>query len=336
MKPPRVFLLVGAALLASAPAARPSAQGADSEYLALLNRYAGGNAAQPVATLASWADAKARLAVESLDPKTATDRARAGAMIHSEAALAILYSNQAPWESVRARVFTHIDLARSFISHLRDPKPRTFETRWHGLAALMFTMSGERSRAEQEANLALALDSKNADAMMAVGVFFERLRGMRDWRGFTSAAGIYRWILGVHPDFLEARLRLGLSDTLESGPTTREAREQLTTVATKATRTELQSLAHLFLGRLDEREKRLDDAAREFELAHTIRPSQSSFLALIRTASIEGRTDRLLQLATDYAKRPASADQDDPWLLFRAGLTSGELIEWLRDRVRAQ
>jgi len=336
MKPRLLFLLVALLLLGPAPPVRMSAQGADPTYLDLLNRYAAGDVSQPVATLASWPDSRARLAIETLESQAAIDRARAGAMLHSEAALAILFSNPAISESGRARVRAQVDLARWFISHLQDPKPRTFETRWHGLIALLFTMSGERYRAEQEANLGLALDSKNADAGMAVGVFFERFPGMGDWRGFTSAYGIYRWILGAHPDFLEAHLRLGLLETLASGLVTRDARQHLTTVATKAARPDLQALAHLFLGRLDEREKRLDDAAREFELAHAIRPSQSSFVALIRASSVEGRADRVLQLAADYAGRQASADQDDPWLLFRVGVTSGELIEWLRDKARTQ
>jgi hypothetical protein len=61
------------------------AQG-DQQYLALLDGYARGQVTQAVQALSAWSEERVRAAVQTLDSRAAIDRARAGMMLHTDAA----------------------------------------------------------------------------------------------------------------------------------------------------------------------------------------------------------------------------------------------------------
>jgi hypothetical protein len=142
-----------------------------------------------------------------------------------------------------------------------------------------------------------------------------------------QAALIYRGIIASHPEFYEARLRLGwvlaLNDSVDN------AREQLEVVAARAERTDLAYLAHMFLGSLHERARRPVDAAREYEAARAVVSFQSSLIALIRIAAFRGDDERVRLLAAEVAER--SNDEDDPWSVYPVcGITGWSLLDGLR------
>ena len=143
-----------------------------------------------------------------------------------------------------------------------------------------------------------------------------------------QAAQTYRGIIANHPEFDEARLRLGwvlaLNDSVDN------AREQLEMVAARATRPDLAYLAHMFLGALHERARRPADAAREYEAARAVSAFQSSLIALMRMAALRGEDERVRALAAEVAERPDD-DEDDPWSFYPlCGTTRRSLLDGLR------
>jgi hypothetical protein len=152
--------------------------------------------------------------------------------------------------------------------------------------------------------------------------------GLRSRKGFVSR---YVSELSEYPDSLEARLRLGWVNSLNNSSAS--AREQLGRVNAGAARPELRYLAHLFLGAVEEGEGHLDDAARQYGAALEICACESAFIALIRIETARNHDERARRLAATFAGRPA---MPDPWTDYQAGLTGGELLEWLRREARGR
>src|SRR5262245_10293945 len=71
-------------------------------------------------------------------------------------------------------------------------------------------------------------------------------------------------------------------------------------------------LAHLMLGGVAERDRRLEDARREYETALAAGPGfQSGYLALSRIEEAMGNSARARDLATQSAQ--LNKDDHDPW-----------------------
>ena len=270
---------------------------------------------------------------------------KAAAMLHTEAALTA---------RDRAAADLHIERARAALDSVSADEARRlrpFVDRWHALAVVAYATVGEVGRAHQEVDRALRENIENVDARLANGALYEmdarfaepNLRGR--WNNddpkikfdvharLAAALTEYNKILAIRPTFLEARLRLGWVLFLEVSSSA-HIREQLEK-ALASNREELQYLAHLFLGALEERDNYLDAAAKEYTASHSIAKRQSSFLALIRVDQALGRNDEAANLASDLVATPDVA-ADDPWKTFSAGLTGGELIEWLRHEAQSQ
>jgi hypothetical protein len=90
---------------------------------------------------------------------------------------------------------------------------------------------------------------------------------------------------------------------------------------------------HLFLGALDVRDGRLEDAAREYAAAHDAVPGEASFMALIQIDRVLGKEEEAQKLADEFATE-AAMNQDDPWRRYNAGATSGALLDSLREEAR--
>jgi hypothetical protein len=106
------------------------------------------------------------------------------------------------------------------------------------------------------------------------------------------------------------------------------ARDELRQVAGPSVRTDVRHLAHLFLGAIADRDKRRDEAAGEYAAAHAILAAQTSFVALIQAEAILGHDDQVAPLVSAFVARPPT--DRDPWWEFSEGMTSGELVEWMR------
>jgi hypothetical protein len=268
----------------------------------------------------------------------------------------MLHTDVAFEQSADGRESFHVDVARSFLRQLTvrpraglrppDDGGRDFATRWHALIGILYCMRNDDKRARLEINRGLTLDSNHRDVNLVAGALLEHqasraepnLRGRRNAelgdliaRSLQQAANGYRGIVSKHPDFLEARLRLGWALTLNGAP--EPAREQLEIVAARATNAELRYLAHLFLGSIHEGADHLGDAAREYEAAWAAAPGQSSVIALIRTHAALGNDDRVRSLV-EGIPATAGTDAHDPWHFYNTCFTGGELLEGLRREAR--
>jgi tetratricopeptide (TPR) repeat protein len=331
-------LLVAAALFAASLAGAQVPATGDPPYARLLEAYVRDDPAAAAATLATWPESRVKDAVRALDKQAGRDRARAAIMLHTETALG---------EAANGRESFHVEVARSFIKRL-DRADRDFVARWHALVAALYCMRQDTSRARLEINQGLAVDGKHRDVNLAAGALIEHevaqeepnLRGQwnvtkeRDdilRKRLRQAAQIYRVVLDGHPDFLEARLRLGwvltLNDSLPA------AREQLDMVAARATNADVSYLAHMFLAALHERADHPAEAAREYELARQVAPYQSSLVALIRSTAAAGDVESARALADEIPKTVAG--QDDPWNSYNLCFTGDGLFTGLRAAVRA-
>lgn len=314
----------------------PSAQGPD--YRALVGAYAEGRTQEAVEALATWPEPRIRSSVRALGEQPGLDRARAAAMLHTEAAF---------FGSDR-RYLTHLDAARSLVHGMSgDDRASVFAQRWHAWAVALHLTRNDTYRARLELTRAVGSDSDNKDLALAAGIVIEmdirnnehNLRGLwntenraRLDKQLQAAIWAYQRAVAMDPAYLEARLRLGW--TLVLSDSRRSARDQLDYVAARATRADLRYLAHLFLAAVAEREKRVDDAVREYEAAHAAGPHQASFVALMRLEQARGHDDRARLLAADFAALPFP--DIDPLRYYDSGITSGELLEWLRGEARKQ
>ena len=300
----------------------------DPSYLALLDRYAGGQVTEAVDALSAWPQARVRAAVRSLDARAAVERARTALILHTETAFREPADRREPF---------HVEVARSFLGRVLDeaadvggkrirpsPKARDFGARWHALLGILYCVRDDNRRALLAIDRGLALDSKHPDVNLVAGARFER------GRNFSQAAQSYRGILSNHPDFLEARLRLGWVLKGRDGQPQERSREQLEDVVARAARPDLLYLGHLFLGSVHERANRLSEAAREYEAARAVMPMQSSVIALIRVEAALGHDHRARALTADIpaADGPGTFDL---WHAYNSMcFTSGGLLEGLR------
>jgi hypothetical protein len=310
-------------------------------YLALLDQYASGQTTDAVTALAAWPEAPVRTAIKSLDQefRLSPTRLRTAVVLHSEAAFAA---------ANRERESFHGDVARAFVGRLlglprASSEVRDFAARFHALWAVVHCTRGEPALAQDQVNRGLAIDKNHPFVNLVAGALDEYRVAAREpnprgtWyaragnptlrRLLNRAAETYQEIIAKHPEFYEAKLRLGWVLALDDSRD--KAREQLEVVAAHATRSDLSYLAHMFLGSLHERATRPADAAREYEAARAVSPFQSSLIALVRLSAAGGENERVRSLVAELSGIPP--DQDDPWNVYSAcGLSGESLLEDLR------
>jgi hypothetical protein len=317
----------------------PGAAQSDRSYLALLDSYAAGQVTEAVDALSAWPQARVRAAVRSLDARAAVERARTALMLHTETAFREPADRREPF---------HVEVARSFLGRVLaetadvggkrvrpSPEARDLGARWHALLGILYCVRDDDRRALMATDRGLALDSKHKDVNLVAGARVERGRAFPQANAARSrsisSTQSYRSILSNHPDFLEARLRLGW--VLHAGNSTdsqERSREQLEYVVAQAARRDLLYLAHLFLGSVHERANRLSEAAREYEAARGVMPMQSAVIGLIRVETALGHDDRARALTADIpaANGPGTFDL---WHSYNSMcFTSGALLEGLR------
>jgi hypothetical protein len=237
-----------------------------------------------------------------------------------------------------------LDVARSFLPALLDSRvsvdlaARDFAARWHALTAMLYCTRYDERRARNEINRGLSLDPDHKYVSLVANALVEsqitsayRLLGGRTTEALYQAAQGFRIIIAKHPDFVEARLRLGWVLTRNNSP--QNAREQLEIVAARATRADVLYLAHMFLASLHERANRAADAEREYEPARAVAPYQSSLVALIRIAAMRGQDEQVQSLAAEIPTMAATG-QEDPWSYYNLCVTGGDLFEGLRADAR--
>ena len=345
----RRLFFCGALLFSVVVSARSSSAQA-SDYERLVDEYAGGESTHAIAELAGWPEARLRAAfaageirVKSALPPLPEDRIKAAVMLHTETALAITNQQLA---------FIHIDRARALLASVpKDDRERlgfaTFSGRWVAIEAILYASFGDMRQAQRVLDDALRPNPDNVDALLVRGAlqYVQLAVNEPNPRGRWNASrasntealpkasyDVFSALVSRHPESLEARLRLAWAMLINHSPTGR-AREQLDVVAAKAQRDDLRYLAHLFLGAVEARDGRMDEAAAEYAKAKGIMPGQAAYAGLIQVDRERGLTDESERLAIEFAsaRRPL-----DPWQPFNAGLTSNEIMEWLRNEAVAR
>jgi VWFA-related protein len=236
-------------------------------YKDLLQDYVEERGEDAVAMLVTWpTDTVAALAMR-IDPSE-VGLARAAAMLHTEAAWALLASREV------ADAPAHLEIARGVLE--RTERDSHFRRDW--LLAVGFQMQARSDRATEALRFFLECEVAfplAAEAWLAAGTVYE-------WSAFPDGLGgqrvaratgdlveetkrQYRQALVIDPSLAEARLRLGR--TLQRSGEPDEAGEELRRVVEQGGGGPTGALAHLFLGELLERRGEEEEAVREYRKA---------------------------------------------------------------------
>lgn len=286
-------------LLVSAATRR--AEGSEPGYESVVSRYASGDGERAVAELADWQDRRLRAEVRRIAAQSLAAR-RAALMLYSDAARLARRRGQSPE--------LHESLAREIAGQLKDDYARRW---WEAMAGLAQAESrwddalawAERGLREfpQSAELHLVVGSiEETFGVQQQHLLPEAVTGrissqteanIRFRREidahFEKARRSLRAALASDPSFAEARLRLGRV-AYRRGETS-EARVALEETLAQHPKPDTAFLAYLQLGRLEEDEGRLDDAARSYAAAVALDPdSQSARLALSHVRQRQGDT----------------------------------------------
>ena len=171
----------------------------------------------------------------------------------------------------------------------------------------------------------LGLAMSDADATL-----FDLSYGQRLWE---PAASAYRRVLALDPDNAEARLHLGFA--LSAQGKFADAASELEAARSRAADPYVVCLAHLFLGRVRERQGNVDGAAQEYERALAAQPlAQSAYMALSLLEQRRGNPQRARELVDQFVRIPPRERADDPWWGYHVSRLPVEDLHWLRIRVR--
>ena len=306
-------------------------------YQDLLEDYVEGRGEDAVATLVTWpTDAVAGLA-RRIDASDGA-RARAAAMLHTEAAWALLASRGS------AGAPAHLEIARGVLE--RTGRDSDFRRDW--LLAVGFQMQARNDSPTEALRFFLECEAAfplAAEAWLAAGTVYEwsafpdGLGGQRVVRPtgdlVEEATRQYRQALVIDPSLAEARLRLGR--TLQRAGEPDAAREELRRVVDQGGGGPTEALAHLFLGELLERRGETDEAVREYRKALEQDPTlQQAGLAVAAILWRGGdRTGAVEVLGTAVRSgRPVGLPT---WLAYHLGLglRAAPAIEALRRAARS-
>lgn len=309
---------------------------AQTDYATLIETYQSGDILTAVTTLAKWPDEQTRAASRSLDVKRSPSLAKAAVMLHTEVAFALRPDQ---------RFEHHLTAARHLADRTSDEASAGFVARWRVLAATFEVMDGHIEAAGRELSRAIGKGehSRHAELMRAalqeIAIRRRMESNLRDsWnspileREVNALVAAYSRVVVNHPDFLEARLRLGWALFINGSSA---GRTHLEAVATGATRPDLRYLAHLFLAALAEREKRLEEALGEYEAAVAVIADQSALVGLVTVASALG-DDARIQRAKRSMLAPKTRASEDPWTYYNVGLTGDAVLDSLRVEVQAR
>jgi VWFA-related protein len=157
-------------------------------------------------------------------------------------------------------------------------------------------------------------------------------RGQRG-RLETQALELYERALKRDEGLLEARLRRGRIRSLRGQA--REAEADLEAIARQTTEPYLRSLAWLYLGDLEERAGRTEEAVQSFRAALDARPGfQTATVALAEALHRLGRI-RAAGRAVAESLSAGVVDPEDPWVGYHLGLAwrRGAALDALRRRL---
>jgi tetratricopeptide (TPR) repeat protein len=242
-------------------------------YRDLLQDYVEGRGEDAVATLVTWPTAAVAGLAKRIDSSEG-GLARAAAMLHTEAAMALLASRES------GDAPAHLEIAREVVE--RTGRDSDFRRDW--LLAVGFQMQARGDHASEALGFFLECEAAfplAAEAWLAAGTVYE-------WSAFPDGVGGHRLAratsdlveqaksqygqaLVIDPSLAEARLRLGR--TLQRSGDPEQAREELSRVVDQSGGGPTEALAHLFLGEILEQRGETEEAVREYRRALDLDPA---------------------------------------------------------------
>ena len=309
------------------------------DYTQLVRLYANGLGNDAVNGLLRSSRAEIDAASKPAGSTVSARLRVAAAMLHTEAAIALV--DRKPFDAA-----FHVDTAGIFLqSAARDPveheRATSIRRRWFYFVARVFVSAGQMQAASWYIRDGLLEFPRDGALYFARGTIAERtiqVGGQPDLRLelpdvgrersriedlVKRAADDYQRALNLDHALALAHLHLGWGRLyLGDG----RARSELEAAAADSATSRVRYLAHLFLGGLDERQKKLDDARREYEEALHIGPAyQTAYLALSRAEEAVGNTTRARNLALSCAQ--LAKTEQDPWWDFASGFDRDALTE---------
>jgi VWFA-related protein len=305
-------------------------------YKDLAQDYVDGRGEDAVATLITWPTAVVAGLARRIDPSEGP-LSRAAAMLHTEAAMALLAGGEA------SDAPAHLDVARGILE--RAGRDSAFRRDW--LLALGFQMQARGDAAEalrffQECETAFP---QAAEAWLGAGTIYEfsafpdGLGGSRVARAGGDLVGEakrhYRQALAVDPSLAEARVRLGR--VLQRTGEREQALVELERVGKQGGGGPTEALAHFFLGEILEERGQSEEAARQYRTALDQDPNlQPAGLALGEILGRRGDRTGTVE-ALGKALRSGCPVGPPKWLAYHLGLgvRAAAAIDALRRAVRS-
>jgi tetratricopeptide (TPR) repeat protein len=327
-----------AALLSAAPArAQPS-----NSYIALVDRYAAGDATGALTELTRWSAAAAKKAVAEQADHLAPPRQRAAVMLHTDFAYAALVAR------ATADASTHVGLARRLITAMKSgegagERARRFEARWFAFVASMYTAMAKLDVADGLVRDGLGLYPRDARLHVARGAIREMNATInaadprsgnqlsRNSRWFDTAAADYRRAIDYDDALAVAHLHLGWVRFVARDD---RSGADFEAALARADDDDTRYLAHLFLGAFAERHDRLEEARTHYAAAMQVGVHyQTAYVALSRVEEALGHSARAQEYARSFAS--LAEHREDPWWNYHLGGFDQASLDWLRAEAHA-
>jgi tetratricopeptide (TPR) repeat protein len=313
-----------------------------TDYYELIDRFRAG-ADEPLERVAGWSErelssllARVERAREAHSGELTPTRLKAAGLLHTLAALG-------RWlEADGAADNGQLDAARRLLG-LAGPGGTAFDARLR-LAVGLFQFQrgrGELARAEVTLEDALRLAPDDVEILVALGALREAMAWLggrmpgdalletagrragwesrkQAWSQLSRSEQCYRRALRSAPGHAEARLRLGR--VLQRRGRPGDARRELAAVADAEPGPELDSLAHLFLGSLEQEAGQTTRALAQYEAALRAGPQgQAAHVAHSHALHRLGRREEAREsLARALAGSPRT-ERPDPWWRYQMG-----------------
>ena len=302
-------------------------------YAALVRLYRSGHGQDATALLAAWSHDDVATAVKTAAADWSPAERMVAAILHADTANVLLdaRSDDAVFLIDTGSALVQAAGPTPFGAERGDVTPR----RWYGVVASMLISSARIDGPEgavrivQQARLAFPRD---ANLLFVRGTLIEmRIQTLWSFTGLRSALprslserhrfeeiakgaiDDYHRALTINPHMAIAQLHIGwLRLFLEDR---RRARPALEAALADADSDSVRYLAHLFLGGVDERDKRFEDAKREYEAAFEIGAGyQAACVALSRAEERAGHSARAREVSQQCVQLSA---HEDPWWDYR-------------------
>jgi tetratricopeptide (TPR) repeat protein len=294
-------VLLGLLLAPAGPGAAAAAADPSAAYLRLVEYTGSGDLKTVVEALLEWP--AARIEEESrrlaADPRTPVRCARLGVLAHTDTGFVaeILHCEDV--------AIAHFAAARRLLPLAASSD---FDRDWRLAVGYKYQAMGALPQAFDAFQDALKHHPEDPEVFVAKGALYEHVAAvppspLTSFAGSRSsswelAARLYQRALTRRPDYEEAHLRLGRVYSCLGRAD--DARRELSRVLAASRRRAALGYSHLFLGEMEERAHRTDEAVAEYKAALALDPRlQTAQLALAAVLGASGRSAQARAVLVD-------------------------------------